>query len=77
MSVVKAYLVSTSAGHTERAIANANGEVYTPELGWHVPAVTVQVITVGGEYGNWADVPFVWLGQVPYWRAGSSVGVNS
>lgn len=67
LEVQKAYVVGVT---TERAIARSDGEVYTPSRGWHVPAVTVQVVAASPVvYENWADVPHAWLGMVPYWGA--------
>lgn len=66
VGVQRAYVLGVT---TERAIAHVNGEVYTPERGWHIPTAVVVTVPGGVVYERWSDVPHAWLGCTPWWHS--------
>jgi hypothetical protein len=59
MRVQRAYIGS------ERVLVDSYGRVFRG--GMWVP-VDGEIIREGERYERWVDVPFAWIGCVPYWR---------
>jgi hypothetical protein len=52
----------------QRVLVDARGLVFSVANGWARPSG--QPLIVRGEvYERWQDVPFAWVGGVPFWRA--------
>lgn len=61
ITVQRAYLGST------RVLVNSEGRAYAGVRGGWVNGIE-GTIPVGQPYDSWSDVPYAWLGHVPYWR---------